>query len=209
MKKLLLFLLGLCAGAVHAETLKFTVAQTANANGTVTPVLTWCTEQTQSTGTTCSGTPASACTASGAWTGTKAASGSETLAAVATTTSYTLQCSWPGADQFTVGWVPPTTNDDGSLLTDLKGYKVYYSTSSSMSNNQVKDVQSAAANSVVVGPGLAPATYYIVVSAYNVSGAESKKAPPVPLQKVLSGGASVTGSVKVTIPNAPTNLVVQ
>lgn len=209
MKTLLFLLLSLCAGVASAETLKFTVAQTVNADGSVTPVLTWCTEQTQSTGLTCSGAPASACTASGAWSGTKPASGSETLPSVSTTTSYTMQCAWPGTDQFTVAWVPPTTNDDGSPLTDLKGYKIYYSTSSSMSNNQVKNLVSSTAVSTVIGPGLAPATYYVVMSAYNTAGAESKKVPSPPLQKVISGGASVTQSVKVTIPNAPTNLVVQ
>lgn len=202
-------LFGFSAGS-EAETLKFTVAQQVNANGSVTPTLTWCTEQVASSNpTTCAGSaPASACTASGDWTGTKAAQGSETLAAVTTTKAYTLQCSWPGSDSFTVSWVPPTKNTDGSTLTDLKGYKVYYSTSQAMSNNQRIDVVSPASN-VVIGPGLAPATYWVVVSAYNVAGVESIKVPSPPASKVLSSGASVSQMVKVTFPEAPTNVTVQ
>jgi len=30
--------------------------------------------------------------------------------------------------QATVSWIPPTTNTDGTALTDLAGYKVYYGT---------------------------------------------------------------------------------
>jgi len=193
-----------------AENLKFTVGQQVNTNGSVTPTLTWCTEQVTSPGLTCAGSaPASACTASGDWSGSKAASGSETLAAVSTTKTYSLQCSWPGSDQFTVKWTPPTTNSDGSPLTDLKGFHVYYSTSSSMSQNQLKDVQNPAAGSVIIGPGLAPATYYVVVSAYNVPGAESTKVPSPPLSRAVSSGAVVGQTVKVTFPAAPTNLTVE
>lgn len=198
------------SATVEAQTLKFTAAQTVNANGSVTPTLTWCTEGAASPGTTCSGSGAAvACTASGDWAGTKGAAGSETLAAITAGKSYALQCSWAGQDQFTVSWVPPTKNDDGSTLTDLAGYHVYYGQSASMSTNQVKDLPQPAASSAILGPGLAPGTWYVVVDAYNKNGVASAKVPAPPLQKVLGSGVSVTQSVKVTFPNAPTNLTIQ
>lgn len=197
-------------GSAEAQTLKFTAAQTVNANGSVTPVLTWCTEgAAASPGTTCATTGvASACTASGDWTGTKGASGSESLAAITSTKSYALACSWPGQDKFTVSWTPPTQNDDGSQLTNLKGYDVYYANGPTASPLAI-DVPNAGATSQVVGPGLAPGTYYIQIDAYTTSGILSKKAPPTPLTKTLGTGASVTQSVKVSFPNAPTNVTVQ
>lgn len=215
MKKLLVSafaaaLMMLAGAAAHAEVVKFTVAQAVNANGSVTPTLTWCTEQVQSSSpTTCAGSaPASGCSASGGWTGVKAAQGTETLVSVTTTTSYTLQCTWPGSDSFTVKWVAPTTNTDGSALTDLAGFKVYYSTSSSMSQNQIKTAASGA-TSVVIGPGLAPATYYVVVSAVNAPGAESVKAPSPPATRVVSSGNTITQTVKVAFPNQVTNVTTE
>lgn len=204
---MLVMALILAAGghAIEAQTLKFTVAQTANANGSVTPALTWCTEgATASPGSTCSSTgAAAACIASGDWSGTKAPAGSETLAAVTSGKNYQLQCNWSGDDKITLTWSPPTKNDDGSPLTDLAGFHVYYGTSPSMSNNQVKDVKGATTTQTVLGPGLAPGTWYVVMDAYNANGALSTKAPAPPASKVLGTGVVVSQSVKVTFPQAP------
>lgn len=211
MKKFLLVLLTCLCGFAFADAaqaqsvVKLTIAQAVNANGSVTPTLTWCTEKTQSTGTTCSGTPASACTASGSWTGTKAAAGTETLPTVTTTANYVLQCSWPGSDSFTVNWTTPLTNTDGTTIDDLAGIRVYYSTSAAMSQNTIKSAP-ANATSLLIGPGLAPATYYVVVSSYNTPGAESVKVPVPPLSRVVGGGTTITGSVKVAFPSPPTGV---
>lgn len=205
-----LFAASIGSAAIEAQTLKFTAAQTVNANGSVTPVLTWCTEgTTASPGTTCAATGgAAACTASGDWTGTKGASGSETLAAIASGKSYALACTWPGQDRFTVSWIPPTLRDDGSQLTNLKGYDVYYATSPTAAAQMI-DVPNAGVTSQLVGPGLAPGTYYVQVDAYDSAGILSKKAPAAPLVKTIGSAVSATQSVKVTFPNAPTNVTVQ
>lgn len=198
-------------GVAQAQVIKLTGVQVVNPDGSVTPTLSWCTEQTASAGlTTCTNPgPASACTATGGWDGTRAASGTQGQTPVRTSTTYTLSCVWPGADKFTVNWVPPTANDDGSPLTDLAGFRVYYGTSASMSSNQIKDVAQPGASSVVIGPGLAPATYYVVVSAYNSKGVESVKVPAPPASRTLGAGATVGQAFKVTVPNAPTNVQVQ
>lgn len=197
------------ASAAEAQTLKFTAGQTVNANGSVTPVLSWCTEGSPaSAGTTCAGTGgASACAASGDWSGAKAASGSETLPAITSVKSYALACNWPGQDRFTVSWTPPTQRDDGTTLTNLKGYTIYFSTSPTGIPQEI-DVTSAGATSQLVGPGLVPGTYYVQIDAYDTAGIQSKKSPAAPLVKTLGAGVSVTQSFKVSFPNPPTGLTV-
>lgn len=68
-------------------------------------------------------------------------------------------------------WTPPTQNTDGSTLTDLAGYKVYWGTAQGSYPNSAS-VMAASTSSYVVQP-LTPATYYFVVTAVNVKGVES------------------------------------
>src|ERR1044071_4620674 len=129
MKTFVALLFAFASVGVHSQALKFTVQQQVNADGSVTPTLTWCTEKTASAGLTCTNPePASGCTASGAWTGAKAASGTQAFAAVTTMTTYALQCAWPGSSSLKFTWTPPTTRDDGSPLNNLAGYRAFYST---------------------------------------------------------------------------------
>lgn len=71
----------------------------------------------------------------------------------------------------TVTWTAPTTYTDGTALTDLAGYHVYYGTSPS-SLTQVIDVANAGATSDTIS-NLASATWYFAVTAYTTSGLES------------------------------------
>lgn len=72
----------------------------------------------------------------------------------------------------TLSWTPPTTNTDGSPLTNLAGYRVYWGpgagnyTSSATLNNP-------GLTAYVVG-NLAPGTYYFAVKAVNSAGTESQ-----------------------------------
>src|SRR6185436_12613893 len=131
-----LLLLGSFAKAQTAGTITFTANRTS-ATGSLTPVLTWSTSPV-----------ASSCLASGAWSGTKFASGSETLAAITSSKSYTLTCTWSSGTA-TVNWTAPTTNTDGSALTNLTGFKVVYGNSST-SLNQTQMVNNPAARSAVL-----------------------------------------------------------
>jgi hypothetical protein len=71
----------------------------------------------------------------------------------------------------TLDWTPPTQNSDGSVLTNLAGYTVYYGTSANQLTQSVK----------VSNPGLTaytlsnlPAgTWYFAVTSYSSSGVES------------------------------------
>src|SRR5213076_1330508 len=97
------------AGVAQAQTVSLSANKTS-ATGSLTPVLTWSTNPV-----------ASSCAASGGWSGTKAASGSQTLTAISASTNYTLTCTWATGSS-TVSWVAPTTNTDGSSLTNLAGF---------------------------------------------------------------------------------------
>jgi hypothetical protein len=153
-----MLLLASMAQAQTAGTITFSANKTSSSSA-FAPVLTWST------------TPvASSCTASGGWSGTKFASGSETLASISSSKSYTLTCSW-GNGTATVNWTKPTKNTDGSTLTDLSGFKVVYGNSAS-SLSQSKSVTGASATSTSIG-SLGAGTWYFAVRAVNSQGAES------------------------------------
>ena len=71
----------------------------------------------------------------------------------------------------TLNWTAPTTNTDGSALTDLAGYHIHYGTSPS-SLSTVIDIASPATLSYTLA-SLASGTWYFAVSAYTTSGLES------------------------------------
>lgn len=77
----------------------------------------------------------------------------------------------------TLSWTPPTRNTDGTSLTNLAGYRIYYGTSSTSLTRTI-NVGSAGIASYVV-TGLSPSTYYFAISAYNSSGAESSRSAVV------------------------------
>jgi hypothetical protein len=73
----------------------------------------------------------------------------------------------------TLSWTPPTTNTNGTALTNLAGYRVYWGTSAGSYSNSVT-LNNAGLTSYVVS-SLAPGTYYFAVTALNSSGVESAK----------------------------------
>jgi hypothetical protein len=73
----------------------------------------------------------------------------------------------------TVSWTPPTLNTDGSALTDLSGYRIYFGTSANALNQTVQ--LNGTGLTTYVFDNLAPATYYFTVAAYNSTNAESDR----------------------------------
>ena len=67
---------------------------------------------------------------------------------------------------------PPTTNVDGSPLTDLAGYKVYYGTSSGYYTKSI-DINNTAATTYQVNNLTDGTTYYFSVTAYDTTNDES------------------------------------
>lgn len=76
-----------------------------------------------------------------------------------------------GVGSATLSWSPPTSNEDGSSLGNLAGYRIYYGTSPD-ALNQVMTLSNPGLTSYTV-PNLGPATWYFGVTAYTADGAES------------------------------------
>ena len=71
----------------------------------------------------------------------------------------------------TVSWTAPTQNDDGTALTDLDAYKIYYGTSPGSYSGQVR-IDNIGITTYVLD-NLTPTTYYLVATAINSGGRES------------------------------------
>jgi hypothetical protein len=98
----------------------------------------------------------------------------------------------------TLSWTPPTHNDDGSVLTDLAGFKIYHSTTQG-SDYQLMTIISDPNITTYVTEELSIGFHYFVATAFNVDDIESiysneavKEIVPIP-----------------TVPNPPTNLVAE
>lgn len=70
-----------------------------------------------------------------------------------------------------LSWAAPTENVDGSALTDLAGYKIYWGTQPSEFANSITIDNPGIVTYVL--EDLVPATYYFVATALNADGAES------------------------------------
>ncbi|MCC6544433.1 MAG: fibronectin type III domain-containing protein, partial [Nitrospirae bacterium] len=99
------------------------------------------------------------------------------------------------AGQAILTWDPPTTNSDGSPLTDLAGYKVYYGTTSG-NYSTVMDVSNVTSYTVY---GLFDnTTYYFATTAYNTSSIESAYSGEV--AKTTAGTSNITAALPDTTP---------
>ena len=88
-------------------------------------------------------------------------------------TPFTIRVNAPTAStgSATLSWSAPTENTDGTPVTDLAGYRVYYGTSAG-DLNRTLSVAGGASIKVVVD-GLSPGKYYFAVIAYTSSGIDS------------------------------------
>jgi hypothetical protein len=77
-----------------------------------------------------------------------------------------------------LSWEPPTTNTDGSALTNLAGYRIVYGASATQLTQTIQ-VANAGLSAYLV-ENLAPGTYYFAVRSYTSKGAESADSNVVP-----------------------------
>lgn len=85
--------------------------------------------------------------------------------------SIQVASSGSGTGSAALSWTVPTTNTDGTPLTDLAGFTVNYGTSSG-SLNQTATVASATTTGYTV-QGLGSGTWYFTIRAYTSVGTES------------------------------------
>lgn len=100
--------------------------------------------------------------------------------ASATLPAFTVQVVATATGSVTLTWTPPTQNVDGSPLTNLAGYRIYWGTSPGNYANSIVIDNPGIASYVI--EQLTPAKWYFATSAVNSAGVES----------ALSGEASKT-----------------
>lgn len=143
-------------------------AEAAQVSPNGTSTLSWSTQDVTS------------CTASGGWAGSRGLTGSFSVGPLTETTSYTLSCSGDNGSALAtvtvevldkvLRWRAPTQNVDGTPLTDLAGYVVYWGTQSraytgSHSINDPSITQWEATT--------APGNYFFALTALDAEGHES------------------------------------
>lgn len=173
------------------------------ANGKLDTVLTW------------SAPGATGCTASGhpSWTGAKpitSPAGGFPLPTITTSGTYTLTlaCAFAGNTSTTVRWTNPTTNVDGTALTNLQGVRINWGKTPTTMDT-VKLTELPAATSWNIG-NLAAGDWYFELRAYNSAGLESVPSPTI--KKTVVAATSETQSVTLTvnpIPGPVTNVLVE
>ena len=130
---------------------------------------------------TWSATHASSCSASGGWSGGRGTSGNEFINGIDNSTTFTLTCAGPGGNvvemltvstrsSVALNWVAPDENVDGTPLTDLAGYRIYYGTASRDYSGMVQ-VNNPAETSHTLS--LASGDYYVAMTALDQEGNES------------------------------------
>jgi hypothetical protein len=123
---------------------------------------------------------ATSCSAGGGWSGNRALNGSEIVGPLSADRSYQLTCDGPAgsavsmvtvrvADK-TLRWRAPTQNVDGTPLTDLAGYRVYWGLSSrSYSGSYTINSPTTTQWEATVSPG----EYYFALTALDHENNES------------------------------------
>ena len=95
---------------------------------------------------------------------------------------FAITVDQTGTVSATLSWTPPTENEDGTALTDLAGYKLYWGTTPGVYTDSVT-INNAGLSSYVV-ENLQPGTYEFVATAFNDAGVESGYSNPT--TKVLN-----------------------
>jgi hypothetical protein len=74
----------------------------------------------------------------------------------------------------TLTWLPPTENTDGSTLSNLAGYRIYYGTDGATASNTI-DVTNPGLTAYTVSE-LTAGTYHFAIAALNTDGIEGQHA---------------------------------
>jgi hypothetical protein len=105
----------------------------------------------------------------------RASNGAESVAlpAFSVTVGQGTAVATNGPGSATLAWSPPVNDTDGSPLSDLAGFYIYYGTDSSQLNNLINDETGGVNAGSFTITGLTPGTYYFQVSAYTALGVQS------------------------------------
>jgi hypothetical protein len=98
--------------------------------------------------------------------------------AAASLAPFSISVAQPDA-KVTLSWTSPTLNTNGTTMTDLAGYRIYYG-SSSTQLNQVVTVEGAEVTEYAFRE-LSAGTWYFAVAAYNSDKIESGMSAVLPI----------------------------
>jgi hypothetical protein len=187
-------ILAMFVSVSHAQIPVTLTATPADSNGTVPVTVAW------------NATGATSCTASGAWTGTKSASGSQVISPpIAATSKFDLTCSAGGSA--TVTWGLPTKNTNGTPLTLLSGYRVNYGPTAT-SLPQFLNV-TVPTTTVAVVPNLPAGTMFFTVTSLTSDKQESVPSNPVSTVVTASSGTASATHTVTAVPQPPVNVTVR
>jgi hypothetical protein len=91
--------------------------------------------------------------------------------ATANLSSFTVIVSNSTTKSVTLNWAAPTENTDGSALTNLAGYKVFYGTVSRQYSNSIRLTDASSTSAVI--SGLTAGTWYFAIESYTTAGVSS------------------------------------
>jgi hypothetical protein len=91
--------------------------------------------------------------------------------ATASLAAFTIKVTETATGSATLTWAAPALNTDGTAITNLAGFRIYYGTSEG-ALTQVITVPSATTTTYAIEQ-LDTGTYYFAVAAYNTDGVES------------------------------------
>lgn len=88
--------------------------------------------------------------------------------------NFDLTVNAEGADvgSITLSWVAPTENEDGSTLSNLAGYKIYYGRASGSYTNEIR-IDNPSVDTYMI-ENLSATTWYIAATSFNSDGVESR-----------------------------------
>lgn len=92
--------------------------------------------------------------------------------ASANLTPFSIDVTQIALGSVTLSWTPPAENTDGSPLTNLGGYRIYFGKSQT-TLDQVIAIDSPGITTYVID-NLSPSTYYFAMSSINTHGIESE-----------------------------------
>jgi hypothetical protein len=137
-----------------------------------------------------------------AWTGLKSPVGSQTLTGIKLTADYKIECTGPaGTGSATLSWTPPNTNTDGSVLTNLAGYRIVWGLTSNTLGNQIQ-IANPGTTSYVVDK-LPGGTLLFAVKAYSSVGIESDPSNIQTKTITVAPPVVTTASVTITVQTQP------
>jgi hypothetical protein len=126
-------------------------------------------------------TNADSCTADGSWSGDRAINGSTQVGPIDAGSTFSLTCSGQGGSALAMlkidyigmvqlNWVAPSENVDGSPLTDLTGYRIYYGQSSREYDTTILATEATATSQSFQARS---GEYFVSMTAVDVDGNES------------------------------------